>query len=464
MDSEPRGIPAAARWHRRGALAGIAPAALPIAGLMALAAAAAFGADARASAWVAVALACMAAFICLRQHDALKRLRDSRRSLAAPDRDARERYENVAAGVLSIDADGRARSANRALVSLLGYPGELELLAHDLRDAIYAGPGTLESVLQRASVNGELSSTEMTLRRRDGIPVMLAANVRTEWDGAGIVTGFEAAMLDIGELKVADRQRRSMERRFRHVFDSNAVGFMFGNLRRASLDEANQYLRELLGVRASELPVHLDALVSAAETPLTEAISAAVQSGGHSVPTERTYLRSDGRRVGVLMCISVVDPLQGDFIAVVIERDAGFVGPGAGDRATAFHESVLDMLPSLVARFSAAGELTYCNRRFLDWFGFPTAPLGWSLEALLGPDPGLKRAIGQAISGTTEHVGLEVRRADGQCRRFAATIVAHSRPDGKVGGFVAVLDEEGPHERSAPGSRVPIAVESTYNE
>ena len=202
----------------------------------------------------------------------------------------------------------------------------------------------------------------MTLRRRDSFPVMFAAVLRAKWDEAGNVTGFEATMLDIGEFKVADRQRRSIERRFRHLFDSDAVGFMFGNLRRASLDEANQYLRELLGVRASELPIHLDSLVSSAEQPLTEALSAALERGGHAAPTERTYLRADGRRVGVLMCVSTVDPLQGDFVAVVIERDAGSTRAGAVDGVPEFHDSILDALPNMIARFSTAGGLTYCNR------------------------------------------------------------------------------------------------------
>ena len=466
MDSEPRGIPAAVRWNRRGALEGIAPAALSIGGGVAIGCAAALGADTLTLAVPGLIVACVTAILCLRQRGEMLRERDSRRSLAASDRDARERYENVAAAVLSIAADGRARSANSALVNLLGYPSEHELLARDLRDLTYAGPGTLDGLLQRARVNGELSAIEMTLRRRDGIPVILAANVRTHWDEAGGVTGFEATMLDIGELKVADRQRRSVERRFRHLFDSNTVGFMFGNLRRASLDEANPYLRELLGVRTSELPIHLDLLVSSAEPPLTEAISAALESGGHAAPTERTYLCTDGRRVGVLMCVSIVDPLQGDFIAVVIERDAGATGPATADGVAAFHESILDALPSMVARFSTGGGLTYCNRRFLDWFGFPTAPLGWSLEDLLGPDghPGIKRTIGQVLGGATELVRLDVRRADGRLRRFVATIAAHVRPDGKVRGFVAVLNEAGTQEPSAPEPGVPIGGESTYNE
>ena len=103
MASDPRGSPAAARCYRHGALVGIAPAAL-----------------------------------CLRQRGELLRLRDSRRNLAVSDRNARERYDNAAAAVLSIAADCRARSANRALVNLLGYPGERELFARDLRDQTYA--------------------------------------------------------------------------------------------------------------------------------------------------------------------------------------------------------------------------------------------------------------------------------------------------------------------------------------
>lgn len=92
------------------------------------------------------------------------------------------------------------------------------MLAQDFRNHAYAGPGRFDALLDCARVSGELSAVEMTLRWRDGLQVMFAAKPRTQWGEPGAVTGFEATMLEIGELKLADRQRRSGERRFRHLF------------------------------------------------------------------------------------------------------------------------------------------------------------------------------------------------------------------------------------------------------
>ncbi len=466
MASESRGVPRGVQPGRLGALAWAVPAVALTAGVALIAMGGASPAGSWALAAVAIVTIGLVTTVFVRQRVELLRLRDSRRSLAASDRNARDRYESVAAGILAISADGRPRAANRALLSLLGYAGEREFLGADFRDHTYAGPGTFDALLQRARQGGELPAIEMTLRRRDGVPVMLAANLRTQWDEEGAVAGFEATVLDIGELKLADRQRRSVERRFRNLFDSNAVGFMFGNLRRSSLDEANECLREMLGVRASQLPIHLDSLVSSDEASLADAIGTALESGGHTPPLERTYVRSDGRKVGVLMCASIVDPLQGDFIGIVIEREPAAILTGPAAEAERCHESILDALPYPLTRFSTSGTLTYCNRRFLDWFGFPKVPLGWSFAELLGAG-GPRRAdelLARVIGGATEHLSLDGRRADGQFGRLAVTIAPHVRPDGKASGCIAIFNEEDPRARRVPDPGVPMGPESTYTD
>ena len=222
--------------------------------------------------------------------------------------------------VLTLSADGRVRAANPAMLRLLGYPTESEFRRVDFAEQAYAGPGTLAALLHRVRTAGELPIVELHLRGSDGTPLMAAATWRAHWDDMGAVTGYDATLLDIGELKLAERQRRSIERRFRRLFDSNAVGILFGNLQRGTMDEANERLRQMVGLRASELPVLLDSLVAGNEPSLSDGIKAALEGDGHSPPIQCDYVRPDGSRLPVLICAAILDPLQSEFVSVVVER------------------------------------------------------------------------------------------------------------------------------------------------
>jgi PAS domain S-box-containing protein len=424
-----------------------------------------------ANAWWIVALSALllgvAAGVIAIERARLRRLRYSNRTLGAAERKYRCLYESAAAGVMTLSAEGRVRAANPAMLRLIGYPSESEFRRVDFADQVYAGPGTLEALLRRVRAEGELPIVELHLRGSDGTPLMAAATVRAQWDDTGAVTGYETTLLDISELKLAERQRRSIERRFRRLFDSNAVGILFGNLQRGTIDEANERLRQMLGLRASELPVLLDSLVAGDEPSLSDGIKAALEGDGHSPPIERDCARPDGRRLPVLICAAIMDPLQSEFVGVVIERPPLPSDTPAEPAALSLYASLLDAMPVLVARFNAAEQLTFCNRAYRDWFGFPAAPMGWSLKELVGVDchselrTAWSRAIGGEKSGS---IAIEILQAGGRLRLLDITLAPHRRADGSVGGCVAVMSE-----RSAPpaardeSEAIPMPAENTYN-
>ncbi len=420
-----------------------------------------FGLDAAWLLWAAVAGLLLAAASLARQHAAALRQVEIRRALAVSETRSRQLLENVAAGLLTVAADGMCRGANAALVRLLGFATESDLLAADFRQHLYAGPGTFDALLQRARQDGELPIVEFNVRRRDGVQLMAAATVRAVWDERGDVEGFEVTLLDISDLKIAERQRRSMERRFRRLFDSNAVGIMFGNLRRGTLDEGNDRLGELLGLHASEFPILLDSLGAQNELPLSVAVRAALEDSGHAPPVERILTRADGARIGVLICAAMIDPLQGDFIGVVVEREATSIDRTRDTHRACLHESVVDALPLLVARFDAAAKLSYCNRAFVEWFGFSSAPLGWSLEELFGAecDQALAAPLKHVLAGATESAEMDLLQVGGRPQRLSATFAPHRRADGGISGFVMLLRD---HSSRALTAAIPMRTETTY--
>ncbi|MBS0396573.1 MAG: PAS domain-containing protein, partial [Proteobacteria bacterium] len=232
----------------------------------------------------------------------------------------RRLYDSVAVGIFRSDAAGRLTGANRGLVALLGYRSEAELLAADFGAQAYLGPGTYEALLARVRMQGALEMPEVRLRRSDGRSVAVLASIEAVWGEDGAAEGFEATLLDVSRERLAVGQRRSLEVRLRRLFDAPGVGLLAANLRRGTLEEANATVLELLGLRPSELPVPLERLVPEDQRALQRGALSVLELGGAVGPLDCEYRRIDGGRVAVRISVVMVDPQQGECLAIVLGR------------------------------------------------------------------------------------------------------------------------------------------------
>jgi PAS domain-containing protein len=441
MSSEPHGTPAApersglVRYWPLGPASAVALLAVIATSALALGVAAA---------WLcafAVAGLFVAAILLARSRAATRRLQAVVRALRASEYKIRRQYDSIGAGVITLGPDGRALDANAGLISLLGFSSDSELLAADFGERIFATRESLDALLSRVRREGEIGVIELHLRRCDGLPLIAAATVRAKWDEAGGIEHFQLTLIDIGDLKFAERHRRALERRFRRLFDTSAAGIMFGSLRRGTMDEANGRMREIAGLRPSDLPVLLDSVLADERPFLGAAVRAALESDGFAPPLETVYVRADGRRVATIVCAAMVDPLQGDFVAIVVERPAERAAVSADPVAGHLHASILEAIPALVARFNLEQRLTYCNAACRAWFGFPLTPTGLSLKDLLGLeslDP-LGGEIELVLAGATSRATVEAFQVGGRPRPLAITLSPHRRGDGTVAGLVATM-------------------------
>lgn len=382
--------------------------------------AAAAGAGAWPIAVIGVLVVAGAGAAFVRARTVMRALNDSRRTHAEAERRYRRLYEGVAVGVLTADAAGQLTSANPALVRLLGYASAADLIAAGFGEHAYAGPGTFDAVLRRVKSTGELENLEVRLRRCDGLPVTALATLRGVWDDDGAVVAYEGTLLDITSLKLAESERRSMERRFRRLFDANAVGMLFGNLRRGTLDEANQRLLDLIGVRPSELPLALEALVPEDQRALNRELRAALETRGSTAPVAAEYLRPDGSRLPVLVGAALVAPEQGEFVCVVIDRSAEVAAAQRLADVRASYEQLLDAAPMPIASVDRERRYTYCNPQYREWLGGGAAPLGRRLDEMTGAARfhSMGDSIARALAGEPTRAAEDVlfvpqRSADG---------------------------------------------------
>jgi len=118
-------------------------------------------------------------------------------ALKASEQRYRELFQNVTAGVFQTTPDGKFMAANPALVRMLGYDSEDELLALDVTRDIYMDPEHRDTWVRTMVENGEVRNAELLLKRKDGTRIVVLENSRAVRDAEGRVLFYEGTLTDI---------------------------------------------------------------------------------------------------------------------------------------------------------------------------------------------------------------------------------------------------------------------------
>jgi diguanylate cyclase (GGDEF)-like protein/PAS domain S-box-containing protein len=162
------------------------------------------------------------------------------KALKASEQRYRELFQNVTAGVFQTTCDGKFMAANPALVRMLGYDSEDELLAVNVAQDVYADPGHREAWVRSMAEHGEVRNAELVLKRRDGTRLVVLENSRAVCDTDGKVLFYEGTLTDITAAHALSEQltheashdpltglknRREFESRLQHALElSHATG------------------------------------------------------------------------------------------------------------------------------------------------------------------------------------------------------------------------------------------------
>jgi len=127
-------------------------------------------------------------------------------ALKASETRYRELYENVVAGVFQTTPDGKFMAANPALVRLLGYSSEDELLELSIARDLYMYPEERENWQRSMAAAGEIRNAELVLKRKDGRRIVVLENSRAVRDEEGQIMYYEGTLTDITEAHELSRQ------------------------------------------------------------------------------------------------------------------------------------------------------------------------------------------------------------------------------------------------------------------
>ena len=118
-------------------------------------------------------------------------------ALKASEQRYRELFQNVTAGVFQTTPDGKFMAANPALVRMLGYDSEDELLSLDVSQDIYFDPEHRDNWVRIMAEGGEVRNAELLLKRKDGTKIVVLENSRSVRDAEGRVLFYEGTLTDI---------------------------------------------------------------------------------------------------------------------------------------------------------------------------------------------------------------------------------------------------------------------------
>ncbi len=136
--------------------------------------------------------------------------RRAEEALRQSEAEYRSLIQGAAYGIYRSTAEGKFLDVNPALVAMLGYDSEAELLAANLATEIYRDPGERARVVSQHLERWD--GLEVEWKRKDGTPITVRLSGRALRDEDGTLAYFEGIAENITEQRLLEAQLRQAQK------------------------------------------------------------------------------------------------------------------------------------------------------------------------------------------------------------------------------------------------------------
>ena len=149
--------------------------------------------------------------------------KEAEEALLRSEQGYRRLVEHAIYGVYRSDRAGRFLAVNPALVRMLGYASEEELLEVDVATEVYVDPAQQQALIEGHWDADRIKGVEVEWQRRDGSHVLVWLSGRALRDDRGRLHAFEMIAEDVTE-------RRTLEAQLRQAQKMEALGQLAGGI------------------------------------------------------------------------------------------------------------------------------------------------------------------------------------------------------------------------------------------
>jgi PAS domain S-box-containing protein len=142
----------------------------------------------------------------------------------------RSLFENVHDGIYQSTVDGKILTANPALVKMLGYDSEDELIKMNIGRDLYVNPSGRDSITAILREKGILDDVELKLKRKDGVHITVLEHSYTVNNERGDILYYEGTLTEITERKRVEEALRESEKLYQSLIETSHDGISLFDL------------------------------------------------------------------------------------------------------------------------------------------------------------------------------------------------------------------------------------------
>jgi len=230
-----------------------------------------------------------------------------------------EKYRSIFENTIDIyyraDLEGNIILVSPSGAEIFGYESVEEVIGKNFAKDFYYHPEDREILLRELTKHGSVTNYEVTLKRKDGTPLVGETNSRFVYDQTGKSVGVEGMFRDITKRKKAEKNMQLLSAAIESSHNSIIITDMAG-----TIIYANKTAEEMAGIPA-EIMAGRDIRPLFPDSKRVESMIQEVLEKGY-FHKEFKYTDEDGREVWIFNTSALVTDEEGHPLGIVgVTRD-----------------------------------------------------------------------------------------------------------------------------------------------